>query len=203
MAEWKYTLINGLAGTFGVVLVGVLALYGALKQATKSQEGANRQALALIEQVEKTSVATRDQVRWQLRRDTYADTLNCCEAFAATAVEVAEFLLGQLNEDGEVIGPYDDEAQGRALSDALDQLRSQINILRLEGPADSLSVHISSVSSAANSLYRTFYSWTNAMHNGGYVDGLDEYQLFTMPAFKNAQEEMLEAMYSVLHASAT
>lgn len=63
MSEWLYTLVNGVISTCGVVMVGLFALYGALRQASKAYDGANRQAVALLEQVEKTAKATREQAR--------------------------------------------------------------------------------------------------------------------------------------------
>ncbi|AJP02613.1 hypothetical protein TU94_15070 [Streptomyces cyaneogriseus subsp. noncyanogenus] len=198
MEEWKYTLINGAIATTGAVLVGCLALYGVLKQARKAQEGAAQQALALLQQVDRSALATRDQARWELRRGTYAETLTSCHRYLRAAREAGDLLFDQYDEDGEIIGSFNDEAQGRALGETFDLLLAQVNVLKLEGPSEALEPTISRLSDTAQLLYSTLYVWSGLVHDGRQSNYGSEYQGL-LRALEETRDELLEKMYLVLH----
>ncbi|MER7493806.1 hypothetical protein ABT033_14495 [Streptomyces pharetrae] len=198
MEEWKYTLLNGAIATAGAILVGCLALYGVLKQARKAQEGAAQQALALLQQVDRSALATRDQARWELRRGTYAETLSSCHRYLRAARQAGDLLFDQYDEDGEIVGSFNDEDQGRAMGETLDLLMAQVNVLKLEGPSEVLEPTISRLADTAQRLYTTLYVWSGLVHEGQQSNYGGEYQEL-LHALEGARDELLEKMYLVLH----
>lgn len=198
MEEWKYTLLNGLLATMGAIIVGCLALYGVLRQARKGQEIAHQQSLALLAQVDRNAVAVRDQARWESRRSTYAETLTACHHYLTATFAAGELLIDQHDENGEIVGSFNDEAEGRRVSETLDQLNAQINSLRLEGPAEVLDHVIEKLSEAAADLHTTLYVWSGLVHDGHLSNLGSDFQSL-LDLTREARNELLSRMYDVLH----
>ncbi|MET7364485.1 hypothetical protein ABZS61_01415 [Streptomyces sp. NPDC005566] len=197
MDEWKYTLLNGAISSGGALLVGLFALYGVLRQAAKAQDSASQQSLALLEQVSRSAEATRDQTKWQLRRDSYAEMLSSCDQYEDTIDKLSWFLAGQFDESGSVVADFDESSHAEELSDSLSRVRAKTHTLRLEGPK-SLDPQIKGYLQEAGTIYQMMHTWSSLLHDGQYSDHVDDWK-FQQADLIEAREELFQAMYAVLH----
>lgn len=196
MEEWKFTLLNGAISTAGAVLVGLFALYGVLRQSAKAYDSSSKQTMALLQQVEKSAEATREQARWQLRRDTFAEMLITCERYEDAVDRCGCFLADQYDEHGEVISNFgSDEAE--AVTAALEEIRARVFILRLEGP-DDLDPQIKNFLKAAGKMYETLHTWSSLLQEGRDSDYPDDW-VIPRGDLIEAREGLFQAMYLVLH----
>ncbi|WP_367539905.1 hypothetical protein [Streptomyces globisporus] len=197
MDEWKYTLLNGAISTGGALLVGMFALYGVLRQAAKAQDSAAKQNLALLEQVDRSATATRDQAKWQLRRDSYAGMLNSCDQYESVVDRLGWFLSDQFDESGEVVADFDDSTYAEELSASLSRVRTQTHTLRLEGPK-ALDPQMREYLKEAGEMYEVLHSWSSLLHEGRYSDYVDDWK-WQQADLIEARENLFQAMYAVLH----
>ncbi|MFF7811673.1 hypothetical protein ACFZCF_07110 [Streptomyces sp. NPDC007945] len=196
MEEWKFTLLNGAISTAGAVLVGLFALYGVLRQSAKAYDSASKQAVALLQQVEKSAEAAREQTKWQLRRDTFAEMLIACERYEDAVDRCGSFLSDQYDEQGRVISNFSSE-EAEAVTSALDSIRTRVFILRLEGPKE-LDPHIKEFLKAASGMYQTLHTWAGLLQEGRDSDYSDNW-VFPQGDLIEAREQLFQAMYLVLH----